>query len=62
MTEETRRQPRRPMGGPMGGGMPTEKAKDFKGTFSKLITYSRSYLPVVIIAMIAAVFGAILQI
>jgi len=52
------------MGGPMGrhGGAPVEKAKDFKGTFSKLITYSRSYLPMVIVAMIAAVGGAVFQI
>ncbi|MCL1983945.1 MAG: ABC transporter ATP-binding protein/permease [Methanomassiliicoccaceae archaeon] len=63
MTEEPQR-PRRPMGGPMGrhGGAPVEKAKDFKGTFSKLITYSRSYLPMVIVAMIAAVGGAVFQI
>ena len=42
---EMRRPPRRP-GGPMGhgpGGIPGEKAKDFKGTMGKLLRYISSY-------------------
>ena len=38
--------------GPMGGGprgmMPGEKAKDFKGTMGKLISYLGKYLPAII--------------
>ena len=39
MAENTQKQPRGgrgPMGGGMGGG---EKAKDFKGTIKKLVSY-----------------------
>jgi len=51
------------MGGPMGRGMgPAEKAKDFKGTWSKLINYCERYLSVVIVALIMAVLGAAMQI
>jgi len=53
-----------PMGGPpgMGGGMGGEKAKDFKGTWGKLIRYCKSYMPVIIIALVIATIGTILQI
>ena len=48
------------MGPPgMGGG---EKAKDFKGTISKLIRYSRKYLPAVIVVMIIAVFSTVFNV
>ena len=52
------------MGGPpgMGGGMGGEKAKDFKGTWGKLIRYCKSYMPVIIIALVIATIGTILQI
>jgi len=50
----------------MGRGPPAmmggEKAKDFKGTWGKLIGYGRKFLPVVIIALIMAAAGSILQI
>lgn len=47
-----------------GGGMgaPAEKAKNFKVTWRKLIQYSKSYLPAIIIALLAAVVGTVLQI
>ena len=42
--------------GPMGGGprgmMPGEKAKDFKGTMGKLISYLGKYLPAIIAVML----------
>lgn len=48
------------MGPPgMGGG---EKAKDFKGTISKLIRYSRKYLPAVIVVMVIAVFSTVFNV
>ncbi len=48
------------MGGPgmRGGG---EKAKDFTGTWKKLIGYIRSYIAVIIIAVICAISGTILN-
>ncbi|MCL1789641.1 MAG: ABC transporter transmembrane domain-containing protein, partial [Oscillospiraceae bacterium] len=49
-------------GGEPQAGMSVEKAKDFKGTWGKLIRYCRSYIPVIIIALIIAVFGTVLQI
>jgi ATP-binding cassette subfamily B protein len=49
-------------GGPPGGGMPGEKAKDFKGTWGKLIAYMRPYIPQTIIALLASVVGTIFTI
>jgi ATP-binding cassette subfamily B multidrug efflux pump len=50
----------RHMGPPgMGGG---EKAKDFKGTISKLVGYSRKYLPAVIVVMVIAVFSTVFNV
>uniref|UniRef100_UPI003FED7A26 ABC transporter ATP-binding protein n=1 Tax=Coprococcus sp. TaxID=2049024 RepID=UPI003FED7A26 len=50
----------RHMGPPgMGGG---EKAKDFKGTISKLVRYSRKYLPAVIVVMVIAVFSTVFNV
>jgi ABC-type multidrug transport system, ATPase and permease components len=48
-------------GGPMGGGAP-EKPKNFKATMLKLVGYCKSYLPVIIIALIAAAAATVLQI
>ena len=57
MEENRPRRGRRHMGPPgMGGG---EKAKDFKGTISKLVRYSRKYLPAVIVVMVIAVFSTV---
>ena len=55
----------RPGGGGFGGrGMraPVEKSKDFKGTWIKLIRYCKSYIPVIIVALVAAAVGTVLQI
>ena len=46
----------------MGMNAPAEKAKDFKGTWGKLIRYSRTYLWGIIIALVMAAGGSILQI
>ena len=51
-----------PMGGPPGGMGGGEKAKDFKGTWGKLIRYCRSYMPVIITALVIAAVGTVLQI
>ena len=68
MTENTNTQNKptgnRPGGMRGRGGMrgPAEKPKDFKGTWVKLIRYCKSYIPVVIVALIAAAGGTVLQI
>ncbi|MCL2266921.1 MAG: ABC transporter ATP-binding protein/permease [Treponema sp.] len=61
MSDNNRMQRRR---GPMGPGMGgvVEKPKDFKKTMKKLVIYCKKYLPVVIIAMILAAIGTVLQI
>ncbi|MGF7145602.1 ATP-binding cassette subfamily B protein [Anaerotaenia torta] len=60
MSEQRER--RRPMaGGPMGPGA-VEKPKDFKGTWGKLIAYCKRYLPAVVIALVLAAIGTVLQI
>ena len=43
----------------MGSG---EKAKDFTGTWSKLIRYCKRYMPAIVISLILAGLGAIFQI
>ncbi|WP_313180862.1 ABC transporter ATP-binding protein [Lacrimispora sp.] len=63
--QNTRNQPIGPTGGPMGGsaGMGGgEKAKDFTGTWGKLIRYCRSYMPAILAALILAGSGSVLQI
>lgn len=58
----------KPARGPMGGGggrglgVPTEKPKNFKATMRELIQYCKNYLPTMVIALIAAVAGTLLQI
>ena len=44
--------------GMMGG----EKAKSFKGTWGKLIQYSKKFLPVVVVALIMAAASSVMQI
>ncbi len=58
------RRGRGPMGGgPMGHmGGPADKAKNFKGTMKKLIQYSGRYLPAIVVALITAAVGTVLQI
>jgi len=50
---------RGPGAGPMGV---TEKAKDFKGTWIKLITYCKNYMPVIVISLIIAAVGTVLTV
>ncbi|CCY61371.1 aBC transporter ATP-binding protein [Clostridium sp. CAG:264] len=60
MEENRPRRGGRHMGPPgMGGG---EKAKNFKGTISKLVRYSRKYLPAVIVVMVIAVFSTVFNV
>ena len=42
--------------------VPVEKPKNFKSTMGKLIRYCKSYLPVIIIALVATIAGTVLQI
>lgn len=51
----------RPMGGGPGRGIP-EKPRDFKGTLAKLLQYCKSYIPVIVISLIAAAVGTVFQI
>lgn len=60
--QNTRSQRSGPAGGPMGGMGGGEKAKDFTGTWGKLIRYCKSYIPTIVIALILAGLGAVLQI
>ena len=62
---------RKPAGGILGGRGPVggrggmggnEKAKDFKGTWGKLIRYCKSYTPIIVIALIIAAVGTVFQI
>ena len=46
-------------GGRMGGG---EKAKDFKGTWLKLIRYCKRYMPAILTALVIAAVSTALQI
>ncbi len=64
MSDNTERKPARGFGGGMGGrgGMVGEKAKDFKGTWGKLIRYCKSYIPVIVIALVIAALGTAIQI
>ncbi|MDR2698492.1 MAG: ABC transporter ATP-binding protein/permease [Candidatus Methanoplasma sp.] len=56
-----KRNPRGPMGGPMGMGA-AEKPKEFKKTGKKLIQYSRVFVPSIIMAFAMAIGAAVLQI
>lgn len=67
-SETNQHGPRGGMGGPGGGGpgrglsMPVEKPKDFKATMKKLIAYCKQYITAILIALVAAAGGTILQI
>ncbi len=67
MSENNERRTPRVMGGPgRPGGRPgmgsNEKAKDFKKTWGQLIRYCKSHMPVIIIALVLAALGTVLQI
>jgi ATP-binding cassette subfamily B multidrug efflux pump len=54
---------RRHGGGPFGGGHGTmstgEKARDFKKTWGKLLSYCKPYLPMIVIALILAITATV---
>lgn len=51
------------VGVPMANmGMPSEKAKDFKGTFTKLLAYIGNYKPAIVVVIIFAVASTIFSI
>lgn len=52
----------RPGHGPMGGGQPVVKAKDFSGTMKKLMKFMKPYYAVIILALIFAITGTVLAI
>ncbi len=65
MTEN--RETRRPQQGPLPGGPGTttgsgEKPKSFGETMGKLLRYCKSYLPVIVIALVIATVGTVFQI
>ena len=60
MSEPKRNAPR--PHGPGRGMMPTEKAKDFKGTMGKLISYLGKYLPAIIAVMLFAIASTVFSI
>lgn len=51
-------------GGPPGshGMVSTEKAKDFKKSIGQLVTYCQKYFPLVIVAVVLAITGSVLNI
>ena len=59
MSDTTKRPMRGPMGGrgPGGGMMPGEKAKDFKGTFKKILVYMGSYKIALVAVLVFAIGG-----
>ena len=59
-TTVRRTPPRGPMGRGMGRGA-GEKAKDFAGTWKKLLSYCKKYLPAIAVAMVCAVVGTVLN-
>ena len=62
--EQSYRAPRRRgPGGPMGGGMmPGEKAKDFKGSFRKLLSYIEKYKIGIVAVMILAICSTVFSV
>ena len=61
MSENTTRRPAAGFGGMRGGMGGGEKAKDFKGTWGKLIRYCKSYMPVILVALFIAALGTVFQ-
>ena len=60
---QTNNRPRRgPMGHGHGHGAPAEKAKDFKGTIKKILTYMSCYKPALVVVMIFAVASTVFNV
>lgn len=53
---------RGPMGGPGGGMMPGEKAKDFKGSIGKLLAYVGNYKIGIIVVMLFAAVSTVFNV
>ena len=53
---------RRRMGGPRGGQMPVEKAKDFKGSIGKLFAYMKQYHAAVIVVILCAIASTVFSV
>ncbi|MXO81436.1 ABC transporter ATP-binding protein, partial [Paenibacillus sp. OT2-17] len=52
-----------PMGkGPAGGKGAGEKANNFKKTISQLVSYSKAYVPMIVLAMVLALVGSTLNV
>lgn len=67
MSENTFKRQNRPIGGPrpMGGPgalMPGEKAKDFKGTMKKLLSYLGKYRITIIIVFVLAIISTVFSV
>ena len=62
MSENTQTQQARPQGMILMGKGPVEKPKNFKAAFGKLIKYCKAYLPGIILALIFAAAGSVLQV
>lgn len=61
--EETRKMPRGPMGGgPMGAFNKTDKPKNFKGTFKRLVKYMGNYSKAVIAVLLVLALGTVLSV
>ena len=60
MAQTGNRHGRGPMG--PGPGVPVEKAKDFKGTIGKILSYMGSYKPALIVVMIFAVASTVFNV
>ena len=58
--EEIRRGRRRPHGGPMG--MPAEKAKDFKGSLKRVVTYIKPFWIGITVLAIISILTALLSV
>lgn len=52
-----------PMGkGPAGGKGAGEKANNFKKTIRQLVSYSKAYVPMIVLAMVLALVGSTLNV
>ena len=50
------------MAGPRNRMMPGEKAKDFKGTMGKLLTYLKKFLPSIVLVLVCAAASTVFSI
>ncbi len=53
---------RRRMGGPRGGQMPVEKAKDFKDSIGKLFVYMKQYHAAVVVVILCAIASTVFSV